>query len=341
MRDYKGLGYKGLDGKPDEIVGGGLKEHRKGLEVCNFLRCNDGYVYGHVETIKKDKDRQINIDNILPNASNSDAESVDGVDVIWIATNRDEGGRRVVGWYRNATVYRHRQAFDKAILTRQHKKDEIRSYRVRAKYENATLLRLEGRSDPALRLGRGEGWIGEANWWYPERQSDPAIKKFVRGLRAIIDGKGKTLRKESQENIARKKLNRDQWTRPEQQQFRKKILKNYNSKCAVTECVIEEALEAAHIHVLKGDEDGIRKDCNTANGILLRSDIHALFDAFLITLSENGKRIEASDKVLADPTYKFLRVAVVFQPKQEPPLAQNIGEHRKRYFAKDSDLLKG
>jgi hypothetical protein len=185
--------YEGLDGKPDEIVGGGrvVKEYGKGHEVCNFLRCNDGYVYGHVETmLNKDTDRQIDIENILPNASNSGAESMDGVDVIWIATNPDEGGRRVVGWYRNATVYRHRQKFDKAILTRQHKKDEINSYRVRAKYKDATLLPLEDRSDPALRLGRGTGWIGRANWWFPERKSDPAIKKFVRGLRAIIDGKG-------------------------------------------------------------------------------------------------------------------------------------------------------
>jgi hypothetical protein len=182
--------YEGLDGKPDKIVGGGqyVKEHGKGHEVCNFLRCKDGYVYGHVETIKKDIDRQIRIENIFANAGKGDPESVSGVDVVWIATNPDEGGRRVVGWYRDATVYRRRQEFEKALLTRQHKRDEIDSYRIRVKGGNATLLRLEDRSDPALRLGTGTGWIGEANWWFPERQADPAIKKFVRVLRAFIDG---------------------------------------------------------------------------------------------------------------------------------------------------------
>jgi HNH endonuclease len=165
--------------------------------------------------------------------------------------------------------------------------------------------------------------------------------KGCRTLDEDTFGEYETVETLRQEIVARKKLN--SWSRPGQPQFRKKILENYGRKCAVTECVIEEALEAAHIHVLKGDEDGIRKDCNSrTNGILLRSDIHALLDAFLITLSEDGKQIQATPKVLADPKYKFLEAAEVFQPNQERPLAQNIEEHRKRYFAKKaSDMLKG
>jgi hypothetical protein len=182
--------YEGLDRKPDKIVGGGqyVRQHGKGHEVCNFLPCTDGYVYGHVETIKGNKDRQIKVENIGSNSGDANEESVNGVDVVWIATNPDEGGRRVVGWYRNATVYRQRQDFPKALLTCQHKRDEISSYRIRVAVGDATLLPLEDRSNPALRLGTGKGWIGEANWWFPERQSDPAIKKFIRGLRLFIDG---------------------------------------------------------------------------------------------------------------------------------------------------------
>jgi hypothetical protein len=81
--------YQGLDGKPDNIVGGGqyVRQHGKGHEVCNFLPCEDGNVYGHVETIKGDKDRQIKIDNILPESGNPGTDSVSGVDVLWVATN--------------------------------------------------------------------------------------------------------------------------------------------------------------------------------------------------------------------------------------------------------------
>ena len=137
---------------------------------------------------------------------------------------------------------------------------------------------------------------------------------------------------ESQKNIARKKLSLAQWERPEQQRFRKQILENYNYKCAVTKCATQAALEAAHIRVLETDEDGIRKDSNSlANGILLRSDIHALFDAFLITLSEDGTRIEATPEVLADPTYNFLQASNVTRPDREPPSADNIRGHRERY----------
>jgi hypothetical protein len=182
--------YEGNKGKPDKIVGGGkwVEQHGTGHEVCNFLPCKDGYVYGHVETIKKDTDRRIRIENI--GVGSGDTETVSGIDVVWVATNPDARGRWVVGWYRNATVYRHRQEFPKALLTRQHKKDGINSYRIRAARRDATLLLLEDRSSPALRLGRGAGWIGEANWWFPEQQSDPAIRKFVRGVRAFIDGYG-------------------------------------------------------------------------------------------------------------------------------------------------------
>lgn len=184
--------YEGLEGKPDKIVGGGefVKKYKRGHEVCNFLPCGDGNVYGHVETIKKDQDRQIKIENLRPRPGDFKAGTLSGVDVIWVATNPDEGGRRVVGWYRDATVYRDRQDFPKSLLTRQHKRDKIDSYRVRAARENATLLPLKERSSPVLRLGIGKGWIGEANWWFPERQPDPIIRKFVAGLRAFINEYG-------------------------------------------------------------------------------------------------------------------------------------------------------
>jgi hypothetical protein len=176
--------YEGLAGQPDNIVRGGrwVDQNRRGSEVCNFLHCKDGNVYGHVETIKDETDRQIKIEAF---GTSPDAESIDGVDVVWVATH-GEGGRKVVGWYRNAIVYRERQKFEKPPSP-QHAKDKIATYRVYAKSEDATRVLFEERLDPALCLGRGKGWIGQVNWWFPERQPDPAIKKFVRDLRKYID----------------------------------------------------------------------------------------------------------------------------------------------------------
>jgi len=179
--------YEGLSGKPDNIVNGGkwVKENQEGHEVCNFVRCQDGYVYGHVETSRKDIDCQINIENI---GAADGAESVDGVDVVWIATDPEGSGRRVVGWYRNATVFRVRQDFGNRPPSAQHRKDKIRNYRICTEVGNETLLYFNDRFKPELKLGKGTGWIGRMNLWFPETKKESEIKEFVRDLRAFIDG---------------------------------------------------------------------------------------------------------------------------------------------------------
>jgi hypothetical protein len=131
---------------------------------------------------------------------------------------------------------------------------------------------------------------------------------------------------ETAQKIVRLKRLIEQATRPDQRAFSETIRTNYRGRCAVTECVTRAALEAAHIRVQRG------VDFNSpANGILLRSDIHALFDGLLITLSEDGTKIEVSPE-LADQSYAFLRTAVVTRPDQGPPSAAYIREHRNRFF---------
>jgi len=111
----------------------------------------DGYVYGHVETIKKDKDRAIRLE-----AFGGEGNESSGVDVVWTATDPDNGGRRVVGWYRNATVFRERQAFSRQP-SRQHAKDSVTTYRIKALAENVTRLSLD---DRALVMGKGSAIMG-------------------------------------------------------------------------------------------------------------------------------------------------------------------------------------
>jgi len=144
---------------------------------------------------------------------------------------------------------------------------------------------------------------------------------------SILLGRGKAspVDEAAQEIVRLKKLI-EQATRPDQRAFSEIIRRNYRCKCAVTECVTPAALEAAHIRVQRGVDDN-----SPANGILLRSDIHALFDRLLITLSENGTRIEVSPE-LDDQSYAFLRTAVVTRPDREFPSAANILEHRNRFL---------
>lgn len=81
--------------------------------------------------------------------------------------------------------------------------------------------------------------------------------------------------------------------RPEQAQFRRLVFVACNGKCIVTECAIPEALDAAH----KRGRNW-RKGHNSADdGWLLRKDLHALYDAHLIDVDNDGN-------VIAQPLVK-------------------------------------
>jgi len=175
--------YEGDEGKTDKIVGGGswVDEHGFGLEVCNFLRCTDGHVYGHVETVKKKIDRPISIELL---GATKNAAFADGVDVVWSATHPQERGRRVIGFYRNARVFRERQHFRKRPSA-QHRRDELSTFRIQTDAENVQLIPPELRT---VQLGRGKGWIGQANWWFPERSPNRDVKQFLREAHALLGG---------------------------------------------------------------------------------------------------------------------------------------------------------
>ena len=61
--------------------------------------------------------------------------------------------------------------------------------------------------------------------------------------------------------------------------FRQAVLRAYGRRCAITGCDVEEALEAAHIFPYRGE-----KTNHVTNGVLLRADLHTLFDLGMITV---------------------------------------------------------
>ncbi|WP_245484658.1 hypothetical protein [Rhizobium ruizarguesonis] len=178
--------YAGRDANDPPKGGGGyvVSEGRAGEEL-NFLAADDGYVYGHFETIKNAVDRQVKIERL---GASKSAEFIDGVDVVWTAPVDGKDPRCVIGWYQNARVYRDRQMFDGIYPSGQHELDEILSFRVRARAEDVYLIPLSKR-DEHLYLQRGEGWSGQASWWYADDTTDPDAKSFVKSMRAMISGK--------------------------------------------------------------------------------------------------------------------------------------------------------
>lgn len=70
--------------------------------------------------------------------------------------------------------------------------------------------------------------------------------------------------------------------RPGQIRFRETARRAYDTTCAVTRYKVRAVLEAAHIDPYRGaDSDHVQ------NSLLLRSDIHRLFDAFEITIDDD------------------------------------------------------
>ena len=158
----------------DKIVGGGayVNEHGHGFEVCNFV-VHKGFVYGSVETPGKN----INIRRIC----GRDADSVNGVLIIWTAPREGHAPAVVVGWYRDATVYRSYQKFDS--VPPMHKSNRVDGYRFKVKRQNAVLLPVDSRAHTIPK--HRKGLMGQSNIWYADTTEADQI---VQGVRALVAG---------------------------------------------------------------------------------------------------------------------------------------------------------
>lgn len=102
--------------------------------------------------------------------------------------------------------------------------------------------------------------------------------------------------------------------RKQQAKFRKNLIEAYSGKCAMSHFDYAPALQAAHITSYLGPKSQF-----PSNGILLRADIHLLFDSYLLSVDpasmkirissalENTRYSDLADRPLALPAEKALR----------------------------------
>ena len=82
--------------------------------------------------------------------------------------------------------------------------------------------------------------------------------------------------------------------RPNQSAFRTALQKQYENRCCITGFDAEEGLEAAHIFPFaSGHPDRDKPE----NGLLLRADVHKLFDRLLIAINPEDNTIWLSNKI--------------------------------------------
>jgi hypothetical protein len=116
--------------------------------------------------------------------------------------------------------------------------------------------------------------------------------------------------------------------RPGQMRFRAKLLSVYGGRCAITGCPIRQALEAAHIMPYRGSLFN-----HIQNGLLLRSDLHRLFDACMFSIDPRSLRVSLCRSLQALDDYRQLdgkRIAVSKQPKLRPALIA-LQDHWKHF----------
>jgi hypothetical protein len=78
--------------------------------------------------------------------------------------------------------------------------------------------------------------------------------------------------------------------------FRRALLKAYDGRCAVTGTTVPWVLEAAHITPYLGTQTN-----HVTNGLLLRADIHTLFDLRLLRIEPETHRVRVSEGLKGTP----------------------------------------
>jgi predicted restriction endonuclease len=90
-----------------------------------------------------------------------------------------------------------------------------------------------------------------------------------------------------------------------QPQFRAELIRLYDGRCCISGCDAEPALEAAHIVPYKGDHTN-----TPANGLLLRADLHTLFDLFELTIDASTHRVRLSNALKNSQYREFDQIRV-------------------------------
>jgi predicted restriction endonuclease len=86
--------------------------------------------------------------------------------------------------------------------------------------------------------------------------------------------------------------------------FRNLLLGAYDERCCITDCKVVGVLEGAHIDI----HSGVKSD-RVPNGLLLRRDIHRLFDLNMLGIDPKTMRVCASASLMKlkyDPYSKLV-----------------------------------
>jgi putative restriction endonuclease len=113
-----------------------------------------------------------------------------------------------------------------------------------------------------------------------------------------------------------------------QRMFRAGLLEKYGLICAVTGAAPKEVLHAAHLRAFAEHETHNRNE-----GMLLRADVHSLFDAGLLTVNTSNNTILVAPTLRGHAVYgQFLGMTLAI-PAHLMPDKEALDEHREAAMA--------
>lgn len=126
---------------------------------------------------------------------------------------------------------------------------------------------------------------------------------------------------------ARRFIQRSVVARRGQPRFRAELIRLYNGRCCISGCDAEPALEAAHITPYKGDHTN-----TPSNGLLLRADLHTLFDLFELTVDASSHRVQLST-ALKNSQYREFDQIQISRPKRPAaaPTPEALRSHNAEF----------
>lgn len=111
-----------------------------------------------------------------------------------------------------------------------------------------------------------------------------------------------------------------------QQGFRRNLLAAYGRQCAITRCRVEAALEAAHLTPHSNETN-----YEVTNGVLLRADIHTLFDLHLVSIDPDAMKVRLHPTLI--DSYEDLDGKPIHLPSAaaQQPNEQRLREHFQQW----------
>ena len=243
------------------VGGGEFNSKEIGHEVNNFTPSNDDKYYGYVQssfgTIAVEKHFSCVSD---------DKNYAEHILVVWVIDKK-----KIVGWYKDATVYRKWTHLDSETAANRIYDD----YNITSK--EGILLPKQDRRVMNYSFGRNNIWYGD----------DDANKKTIEFIERYESRENKTefdkinshvITGEEREVITKQRIN--------QSKFRQRLLTKYKRKCVLCGVSFEPVLVASHIKPWSESDPSEKVDVD--NGLLLCPYHDKLFDAGFISFSDDG-----------------------------------------------------